>query len=86
MNDGGRWSFDTYGEPYDFEEIERYEARRIRDRFNSELLDSYLKQFGISAFDENFYQTPKCGGYLVEVEGPLMAGFKEYTFAEARQG
>ena len=38
-NDGGRWEFGTYGDPFEFEDLERYNRRRVRDRFPPELLD-----------------------------------------------
>lgn len=43
----GRWSFGSSGEPFDFEEVERYSERRIRDRFTPEMLERYLIALGI---------------------------------------
>jgi hypothetical protein len=51
----GRWSWRTSGEPQAFEDVERYNARRIRDRFPRSLLIEYLQKMGISADDEGFY-------------------------------
>lgn len=42
VNDGGRWTFDEFGDPFDFEHVERYKARKIRDRFTPEILEHYL--------------------------------------------
>lgn len=47
MSDRGRWSFDTEGEPFDFEETENYSKRRIRDRFTPEMLERYLIALGV---------------------------------------
>ncbi|WNG43884.1 hypothetical protein F0U60_07085 [Archangium minus] len=33
MNDGGRWVFGQSGEPFPFEKLEQYQARKVRDRF-----------------------------------------------------
>lgn len=43
----GRWSFDNDGEPFPFEELDRYSARRIRDRFTPEMLERYLLALGV---------------------------------------
>lgn len=42
-NDGGRWVFETSGEPFAFERIEEYTRRRKADRFTCELLHEYLR-------------------------------------------
>lgn len=38
-NDGGPWRFDAGGEPMEFEQLDRYKATRIRDRFTPDMLD-----------------------------------------------
>jgi hypothetical protein len=53
-NDGGRWTFDEFGERYPFEQIERYSAPRKRDRFTREMLRDYLRHFGIELFADEF--------------------------------
>ncbi len=55
-NDGGRWVFQTSGEVQPFEQVERYEAPRIRDRFTPEMLESYCRAMGIDVFNESFYK------------------------------
>jgi hypothetical protein len=45
-NDGGRWVFETEGEPFSFEHTEMYRRRRITDRFTSSLLYEYLSKLG----------------------------------------
>ena len=82
----GRWTFDANGEPpLDFEQLERYNARQIRDRFTPEMLDEYLRSFGILCFSADFYDVPQ-PGYLISKEGPCAAGMKEYSLAQARVG
>jgi len=54
-NDGGRWSWDVSGEPLDFERVEYYQKRRIRDRFPSWLLEEYCMELSIPVFEESFY-------------------------------
>ncbi|WP_052665080.1 hypothetical protein [Nitriliruptor alkaliphilus] len=48
-NDGGRWVFDSFGEPFGFEDVGTYEKRRIRDRFTGEMLMKYLVELGAPA-------------------------------------
>ena len=80
MNDGGRWFFDTYGEPYCFENTEAYGARRKRDRFTHEMLDSYLRHLGIGAYDEAFYRPGgRCNGFLVSIQGDPFPNQQEYS-------
>ena len=43
----GRWSWHEGGEPLEFENTDRYLARRKRDRFDRALLIEYLAAFGI---------------------------------------
>lgn len=42
----GRWKFGSSGEPYAFEDVSRYEAKRVRDRFTPEHLDGLLAALG----------------------------------------
>jgi hypothetical protein len=82
-NDGGRWVFETFGDPLPFEDTTRYAVRRKRDRFPFELLDEYLQQLGVRAFDETFY-APDRRATLVERTLTWRARGKEYTLEAAR--
>lgn len=42
----GGWEFRSSGEPYAFEDLSRYEAKRVRDRFTPEHLDDLLAGLG----------------------------------------
>lgn len=54
-NDGTRWGFEAGGTPQDFEDPHAYRARRVRDRFTSEMLERYCKALGIELFDVRSY-------------------------------
>ena len=84
-NDGGRWVFDQFGEPFPFEKLEQYQARRLRDRFTFDMLQEYLHHLGLSPFEESFYLPDGAPAWLVEKTGPLVRARKEYTLAEARE-
>jgi hypothetical protein len=55
MNDGGRWCFEQSGVPYPFEEQSAYSRQRKRDRFTRDMLERYLREFGINPFVDEFY-------------------------------
>ena len=82
-NDGGRWVFEQSGDPYPFENVDAYAARRLRDRFTPELLDSYLRELGISMFDEGFYAPGKTA-ILVEDHGRRDREWKDYEVPGCR--
>ena len=51
----GRWQWIASGSPMEFEDVSRYDARRIRDRLDRPLLISYLQALGIPADDDKAY-------------------------------
>ncbi|MBN1204748.1 MAG: hypothetical protein JXB05_07470 [Myxococcaceae bacterium] len=83
-NDGGRWVFEQFGEPFPFEKVEQYQARKVRDRFTFEMLKDYLRHLGLSPFEEDFYLPEGAPAWLVEKTGPLVRARKEYTLEHAR--
>ena len=83
-NDGGRWVFDQSGEPFAFEQLEKYQERRVRDRFTFEMLKDYLGHLGLSPFEEDFYLPPGTRAWLVQKTGPLTTVGREYTLEEVR--
>ena len=84
-NDGGRWVFHIFGEPLWFEDTEQYQARRVKDRFTFEMLQKYLINFEVDAFNEEFYMPPDHTAILVEKQGNLHPQRREFSLAEARQ-
>jgi len=84
INDDGRWRFDANGEPLEFERLECYSSRHIRNRFTPEMLDEYLSHFGIRFFSTNFYKVSQ-PAYLIYKEGLSAPGMKEYSLLDARE-
>lgn len=84
-NDGGRWVFDQCGEPFPFEKIDQYQARRVRDRFTLDMLKEYLHHLGLSPFEEDFYLPVGAPAWLVEKTGPVFSTHEEFTLAQARK-
>jgi hypothetical protein len=85
INDGGRWVFDSSGEPFPFEQPERYQARKVRDRFTFDMLKDYLHHLGLAPFDENFYLPEGQPAWLVEKTGPVYPHHQEFTLAQVRE-
>lgn len=50
----GRWGWYTSGVPFDFEEVERYEERIKRKRFDRPMLLRYLTALGIPVEDADY--------------------------------
>lgn len=46
-DDGGRWTFEQFGPPFEFERVDAYERRRVRDRFTAAMLFEYLAALGV---------------------------------------
>jgi hypothetical protein len=86
-NDGGRWSFDATGSPFPFEQLERYSVPRKPDRFDRDLLTTYLASLGARPFDADFYSvssgTPSA---LVEARRRWSSPPPEYSFDEVQRG
>jgi len=86
-NDGGRWVFGQSGKPYSFEHISAYSAQRTRDRFTIDMLEGYLKELGLDAFNENWY-VPEASSesVLISFTGiKPVKGYRYYTLQEARE-
>jgi hypothetical protein len=81
MNDGGRWEFRAYGKVQPFEQTAQYDAKRLVDRFNSEMLEEYCRALGIDLFSESFYGPH---GFLLVTDEPQPPGAKPKTLAEVQ--
>lgn len=80
-NDGGRWVFEARGDPFPFEELDRYTARKIRDRFPEALLWKYLRKLDIPHISDNdFLFGEVCNGGIIDrpkIEGALHLSLSE---------
>lgn len=83
-NDGGHWVFDQFGDPFPFERLEKYQERRVRDRFTFDLLKDYLRQLSLSPFEEDFYLPEGAPAWLVEKTGTFTPTQRDYTLEEVR--
>lgn len=78
----GRWSWFELGDALSFEEVARYQARRVRDRLDRALLLRYLSALGIPAGDEAAYGP----GVVVQqvADWPAQRPPRTQTLVEAR--
>jgi hypothetical protein len=58
-----RWEFSEDGERLPFEETEKYEAKKIKDRLTFEMIERYCGHLGIELFDPDFYAG---NGYVIQ--------------------
>lgn len=56
INDEGKWRFFRQGQGLEFEDNERYNARRIRDRFDHDLLVDYCLRLGLKVYSPDWYK------------------------------
>ena len=80
-NEFGKWHFVNFGQVQDFERTEAYSARRVRDRFTSEMLAEYCEALGIRLFDPSFYRD----GVLIESRIRRPFGAKRGSFADIQK-
>lgn len=84
-NDGGKWVFAQSGTPLPFEDTSLYKARDVKQRFNFDTLQQYLKNLNLFPFEEDFYLPASNNkAILIEKSGPVNPNLKEYSLAEAR--
>jgi hypothetical protein len=81
-----KWEFYTLGDPFPFENLEQYQAKRIPDRFSLALLKEYLKALDMFPFQEDFY-LPEGSQQAVLVETKTTYADREIkiSFEEARR-
>jgi hypothetical protein len=75
------WRFDVSGEVQPFELVERYGARKKRDRLTSEMVAGYAAALGVRPFDESSYDTR---GVLIQSALRVPAGGLELNLEEAQ--
>lgn len=70
---GTQWQWSESGEPFPFEDVNRYDRETVRERLSSVMVDAYCREFAIRPFDEHFF-----GSSGVIVSAPPPPGFESY--------
>lgn len=65
LKDDSRWEFYQRGEVLEFEKIEYYQKRRIKDRFNRAILYEYLNESGWALHNSKMWE-PKNSGFVIK--------------------
>jgi hypothetical protein len=86
INDGGRWTFDQAGDPYEFENVEMYKAKKKRERFTKELMEGYLSHFGIRPFDDSFFMVDATHPAIMLEQTQPVLNMPEFTLEEVIAG
>jgi hypothetical protein len=61
------WEFCQEGKPFRFEAVTQYRAKKKKERFTVEMLDSYSAHWGLRPFDDSFYRIGRTTpGMLIE--------------------
>jgi hypothetical protein len=81
VNDGGTWTFETVGEPKEFEELSAYKRRRIPDRFTPDMLIRYCQALGIDLANPDFYD----GSVLLTSPVIMPPAPRQMTLEEVRR-
>ena len=77
--DGGKWTFDSRYAPLPFEDINRYNEKKKKDRFDLEMLTSYLLALGIDLHDENWLLPNKAIGIVESYKQQASCDFIQET-------
>lgn len=77
------YKFKTSGQPFPFEDLERYKIKPLKKRFDCELLKKYLLEFNIDAFNPDFYLPKDKKGILLTKKG-LHLKTKKLNLKEAQ--
>ena len=78
---GSRWEFFLIGVEQPFEEVERYSARKVRDRFTSDMLERYCQALGVDVFNLDAYGST---GILIESEVVTQNPVETRTLAQVQ--
>ena len=82
VHDGTRWRFDADGRIQDFERVERYRSRKVRNRFDSHLLAEYCAALDVFPFEAGYYSTD---GVLCESPVPSPSGLECLSLADVQR-
>jgi hypothetical protein len=82
INDVRGWTFNSAGTVQPFEQVERYAARKIADRFTPLMLEEYCRAFGIDLFNADFYGGQ---GFITHSAPWFLSRLPSVTLTEARK-
>lgn len=66
LSDQDKWEFDQSGNPLPFEDLEKYLEKFAKNRFTPEMLQTYLLEYNIDYFNDDFYMPTGSKAYIIE--------------------
>lgn len=78
---GSRWEFFLIGTEQPFEEVDRYGARKVRDRFTPDMLERYCQALGVDVFNLQAYGD---SGILIESKVVTPNPIETWTLAQVQ--
>ncbi|MCK4801974.1 MAG: hypothetical protein KAS84_08275 [Anaerolineales bacterium] len=72
----GKWEFSEFGEPFPFEHIEEYQAKKAEDKFSFKTFYHYLRELDLNPFSVEFYLPPdSSSAHLIQLQrGEIIQG------------
>lgn len=86
MLDGDRWVFFQKGEPLFFEDADRYQARRKKDRLTPQIVSTYLNQIGYGSLQREFWIDEAAPAHLLATRAFRLWRPNQGTSAPAGRG
>lgn len=88
VHNGHRWEFVAHGDPQPYEELDRYQLRRIPDRLTPDMIERYCQALGIDPFDPAYYRDEAIlvRNDAVPTEFPTMTLQEAQEWLEIRPG
>lgn len=62
-----KWEFFQSGNSLDFENLENYKRRKIRDRLTNEIINEYMDKLGYKIWKDDFYKSDKKAIYFEQL-------------------
>lgn len=62
-----KWEFFQIGPIQEFENLDHYKSRKIKDRLNNEIVNAYLSSLGYEIGSDSFYKSHKSGIYFEQL-------------------
>ena len=79
VNDGGRRTYDEFGEPLPFERTLTPRGGLPGEGFSFAVLGEYLAALGLDPFSSDFYR-PEAGALMIEKSGAPFPETEEFSF------
>lgn len=72
----GKWEFSEFGEPLPFENLEEYQAKKVKEKFSFKTFYHYLLELNLNPFSVEYYLPPdSSSAHLIQLQrGEIIQG------------